>query len=106
MMQLVEYKLKDGSSFKVEVDVPESEVVTRAGRKDLPAEANMLFEDAIDKVKPMAFAIIKGMRSITDPSPEVEIVFGLKLTATAGAVIASAGAEANYTLTLRWPGGK
>lgn len=106
MKQLVEYKLKDGSSFHAEIEVSESEGVIRAGRKDLPAEANMMFEDAINKVKPMATAIIESMRSITDPSPEVEISFGLKLTATAGAVVASAGAEANYALTLRWPGGK
>jgi hypothetical protein len=106
MKQLVEYKLKDGSSFHVEVEVPESEVVTRAGRKDLPAEANMMFEDAINRVKPMATAIVESLRGITDPSPDVEIEFGLKLTANAGAVVASAGAEANYALTLRWPGGK
>ena len=106
MKKLVEFKLKDGSSFYAEIEVPESEGVTRAGRKDLPAEANMMFEDAINKVKPMATAIIESMRSITDPGPEVEISFGLKLTATAGAVVASAGAEVNYALTLRWPGGK
>jgi hypothetical protein len=106
MKQMVKYNLKDGSSFYVEVDVPDSGAVTRAGRKDLPAEANVIFEDAIDKVKPMATAIIKSMRSITDPSPDIEISFGLKLTATAGAVVASAGAEANYSLTLKWPGGR
>jgi hypothetical protein len=106
MKQLVKYKLKDGTFFLVEIDTSESEGVNRAGRKDLPAEANMMFEDAINKVKPMATAIIESMRSITDPSPEVEISFGLKMTATAGAVLASAGAEAHYSLTLRWPGGK
>lgn len=104
MKQLVEYKLKDGSCFKVEVDIPESEAVTRSSLRDLPTEANMLFEDAIGKVKPMATAIIEEMRSI-DPSTEVEVEFGLKLTANAGAIIATIGGEANYRLTLRWPGG-
>lgn len=104
MKKLIKYKLKDGSSFHAEIDVPESEGVVRAGHKDLPAEANIMFEDAINQVKPMAAVIIDSMRSITDPNPEIELAFGLKLTATAGAVVASAGAEANYSLKLRWPG--
>ena len=35
---------------------------------------------------------------------EIEVAFGVKLTTTAGAVIASAAAEANFDVTLRWTG--
>jgi len=32
----------------------------------------------------------------------VEVEFGLKMSAEAGAVVAAAGAEANYKVTLTW----
>jgi hypothetical protein len=39
---------------------------------------------------------------MSEPPDKVEVEFGVKLNADAGVILASAGAEANYTVTLTW----
>lgn len=87
----------------VEVDEPEVEGVVRAARPGEIAErAGQTFEAALQKIQPAAVAIISRLREVSDPPDQVNIEFGIKLSAGAGAVIASAGAEANYKVTLSW----
>lgn len=104
MKRLVAFPLEAGGSVIVEVDEPESEGgVVRAARPGEIAEtARQTFEAALDKIKPSATVIIAKLRSLSDPPDEMELAFGLKLSASAGAVVASASVEANYTVTLKW----
>lgn len=109
MKRLIEFPLEDGDSILVEVDVDETEetglVPASRGERtgaDVPAKATMTFETAMEKVKPAAAAIVKKLRDLSDPPDEMEVEFGLKLSAEAGAVVAAAGIEANYTVTLKW----
>ena len=105
MKHLIEFPLEDGSSILVEVDEAEGlGGVVRASRvvDDTIQKAGQTFEAALDKVKPAAAAIIAKLRSLHDAPDEVEVQFGLKLSADAGAFVASAGVEANYTVTLKW----
>jgi hypothetical protein len=105
MKHLIEFSLEDGEVMLVEVEAEEvagGGIVPASRGDNLPEKATMSFQEAIDKVKPGAEAIIKKLRGLSDPPNEMEVSFGLKLTATAGAVIASAGIEANYTVTLKW----
>jgi hypothetical protein len=104
MKHLIEFPLEDGSSILVEVDEAESAggVVRAARPGEIAEKAGQTFEAAIDKVKPAAAAIIDKIRSLHDAPDEVEVQFGLKLNATAGAVVASAAMEANYSVTLKW----
>jgi len=44
------------------------------------------------------------LRSVESKPDEIEITFGVKLSTVAGAVIASATAEANLGMTVRWAG--
>jgi len=64
--------------------------------------AGQTFEAALDKIRPAAQAIIQKLRALHDPPDEIEVEFGLKLNAQAGAFIAAAGTEANYRVTLTW----
>ncbi|MCS7178813.1 MAG: CU044_2847 family protein [Anaerolineae bacterium] len=53
-------------------------------------------------MRPLAEAVICKLRALADPPDEVEVEFGLKLNAEAGAVLAAAGTEAHYKVTLTW----
>ncbi|HBL12342.1 MAG TPA: hypothetical protein DD379_13220 [Cyanobacteria bacterium UBA11162] len=104
MKQLVEFSLEDGTKFLVEVDEPETTAVQRvalpSGRFALKAQQS--FEEALEKVKPVASSIISKLRSLNTPADEVEVKFGLKLTADAGAIFSSVGGEVSYEITLKW----
>ncbi len=50
----------------------------------------------------MAANIIGKVRELKDSPDEVEVKFGVKMTAEMGAVIASANVEGNYEITLKW----
>ena len=104
MKQLVEYSLEDGTKFLIEVDEPESTTVERVALPSgqLALKAQQSFEEALDKVKPVASTIISKLRSLNTPADEVEVKFGLKLTAEAGAIFSSVGGEVSYEITLKW----
>jgi hypothetical protein len=110
MKRLVEFPLQDGGTMLVEVDEPEgyAEAVVRGGvvKAARPGEvvekAKETFEDALDKIKPGAQAIIDKLRGLHDAPDEIDVEFGIKLSAEAGAFIASAGVEATYTVSLKW----
>lgn len=108
MKQLIEFPLEDGESILIEVDEPEAAGgVVRAGRPgEVVARAGQTFESAMDRIKPAARVVIAKLRSLSDPPDEIEIEFGLKMSAEAGAIVAVAGAEANYKVTLIWKRGE
>lgn len=104
MKQLIEFSLEDGTSFLMEVDEPETIAVERvalpSGRLVLKAQQS--FEEALDKIKPVASTLISKLRGLNTPADEVEVKFGLKLTADAGAIFTSVGGEVSYEITLKW----
>lgn len=102
--RLVTFPLEDGSSIEVEVEQPESKSGTgRIGREDeLMQKAHLTFEAALEKVKPIAGIIVDKLRSMNQPADEVEVKFGIKMSAAAGAIIAAASVEGNYEITLKW----
>jgi len=104
MKQLIEFPLKDGGSILVQVDepAPEGGVVKASRAGEVMKKAGQTFEDAMDRIKPSASAIIAKLRGLADPPDEIEVEFGLTLNAEAGAFVAVAGAEANYTVKLTW----
>ena len=111
MKRLIEFPLEDseGSDDYIVVEVDESElepIVELAARDpgQVAKRARQTFETALERIKPAAGAIIAKLRGLGDPPDEVSVEFGLKMTAQAGAVVAAAGAEANYTITLKWRG--
>jgi hypothetical protein len=103
MKQLIEFPLQDGGAVLVQVDEPLPAGVVKAARPgEVIKKAGQTFEQALDKIKPAASIIISRLRGLADPPDEIEVEFGLTLNAEAGAFVAAAGAEANYTVTLIW----
>lgn len=101
--QLIKFPLEEGGFIWVEVNTAETQGLVPASRgSEVSQEARQTFEAALEKVRPAAQAIIGKLRALHDPPDEVTIEFGLKMSAEAGAIIAAAGAEANYKVTLTW----
>jgi hypothetical protein len=106
MKHLIEFPLDAGGSVVVEVDEPESEGTIRAARGDTIIKAKETLEESLNKVLPVTKSIVEKLRNIGNQPDEIEISFGVKLSTAAGAVIASASAEANFDVTMRWTGKK
>ncbi len=104
MKHLIEYPLEEGGSIVIEVDEPESAGTIRAAREDTIAKAKQTFEEALNGVLPITKSLVEKLRSIGNQPDEIEVTFGVSLNTAVGAVIASASAEANFSVTMRWSG--
>lgn len=108
MKRLVEFPSESGEAIVVEVEdleLPGGGGTTRRGLSPsgVVDRAQTSFEDALEKAKPMASGLVSKLRSIADSPDEVQVEFGLSLSAQAGAVlVAGASAGANYKVTLKW----
>ncbi len=106
MKRLVQFPLeeKEGSpSIWVEVDEPESDAgtmrVARGG--EVVETARATFQQAIDQIKPGIDALGQKLNDLNHPA-EVAVEFGLKLSARAGMVLASADSEVTFKVILKW----
>lgn len=104
MKRIIEYPLEDGGTILVEVDEPEidSGLVEAGIHTEMIVQAQQSFEKAMGTVKPAADTIVKNINSLDVKPDEIEVEFGIKLSAEAGAFLAAAGAEANFKITLTW----
>jgi Trypsin-co-occurring domain 1 len=110
MTRLVEFPLQTGGVVVVEVDEPpkDDETVVRRGigQRGRPAEvasrAGETLEAAIERIQPAASAMVERLRNTADVPEEIEIEFGIRLSAEVGAIVAHTAAEANFRITLRW----
>lgn len=100
---IIEYSMEDGNIVLFEVDRAAEEGIVRAAKPgEIAGRARKTLEEALDGVKPAASAVIRKLRGLSDPADEVEVEFGLKLSADVGAVVASTGVEAHYKISLTW----
>lgn len=106
MKRLVEFPLEDGDTMLVEIEETDQGGLVKASLSETIVKAQQTLEKSLEKIKPAAQFVIAQLRKLHDAPDEVQVAFGLKLSADAGAVLASAGAEANYTVTLKWAGGQ
>ncbi len=104
MKRLIEFPLAEGGSLIVEVDEPEQPggVIKVANLGEVAEKAKETLQESLEKIKPAAQSIITSLRSLHDEPDEIGVEFGIKLSAAAGAFVASAGMEANYKVTLKW----
>jgi hypothetical protein len=110
MKRLVEFPSESGEPIIVEVeDLQMSSGTTRRGLSPsaVVERAQTSFEDTLEKAQPIASGLISKLRKSISHAPgdapdQVQVEFGLVLTAEAGAVLAAASAGANYKVTLTW----
>ncbi len=105
MNQLVEFELEGGGSVIIESTRIESgsgpQRASSKGYRD-PQKAKEKFEEVLHVLTPVANALQDRLQSLVKPADEVGVEFGLKLHGGAQFVIASAGAEANFKISLKW----
>jgi Trypsin-co-occurring domain 1 len=99
--QLVEFDVEGGSSVLVEMD-EEDPGFERVGRSDrAAAKAAEALGAAIDAVLPAARQMVEKAQTIGPHTSEVEVQFGVRFTATAGAAaIASASGEGHFQVRV------
>ncbi|HEY3135426.1 MAG TPA: CU044_2847 family protein [Blastocatellia bacterium] len=104
MKRLVEFPLDDGTAIIVEVDSaePATARVRGASPIEVAEKAKQTFESSLERIKPVAAAIIAKLRELGDQPQEIGVEFGIKLSAAAGVVLASTGMEANFKVSLTW----
>jgi len=115
MTRYIQFDTADGESMLVEVaeervetpsGVVKAGLVGDAAQKagEAVVHARATFEAAImDTVRRNAESFIQKMNALSTPPDEAEISFGIKATGEVGnAAIVKGGAEATYTVTLKW----
>lgn len=110
MKEYVEFTTEDGETFVAEVESvresPKTSGRTSASRSeagrtvDAARKASKTFEEALSALRPATDALKEHVRALQPD--EVTVEFGIKLNATSGVVLASAGTEANFKVTLTW----
>jgi hypothetical protein len=105
MKRMIDVPLESGGSMLMEVELDDSEqegMVPAARPGEMATKAKQTFEEALEQIKPGADVIVEKLRGMSSRPDEMEITFGLKMSANAGAFIAASGIEANFTVLLRW----
>ncbi|WP_433467392.1 CU044_2847 family protein [Spirillospora sp. CA-128828] len=101
MNELVRWQTENGT-IVVESDdqEPGFQSVSRAG--DLIYDAAGRFEDAFQNVRDAAEAALASLRGGALNPDTVELEFGVKLNAAAGAVIAKTSVEGHLKVKMTW----
>jgi TusA-related sulfurtransferase len=105
MATYIEYQLEDGTIILVETDERQAGGTIQKASRDkvgnVIASVNQKFENAFAGVKKSAVVLRKQLEEMR--ADEVEVTFNLKATGEAGNfAIGRIGAEANYTVKLKW----
>lgn len=101
MQELARFGLDGGGEVLVEVEpVPGTTRVSRGD--DLVVAAKESFEQALGTVRDAASAALGQFQRMSRKPDEVEIKFGVKLSASAGAVIAKTGVDGQFEVKLKW----
>jgi len=69
---------------------------------DLAAQSEKAIASAMNTIHAVAQRVTATINSISERPSTVEVDFGLKLTANAGALVASASTEASFIVKLTW----
>jgi hypothetical protein len=105
MTRMIEVPLDNGESVRIEV-TDDSGAIDRVGRgRDALDASAATLQRALAQVRPAAEAVLESMREMPEAADKIAVQFGVKITAEAGAVIARAATEANFSVTVEWKRG-
>jgi hypothetical protein len=97
LVELVRFNLGDDGTIVAEVDDSEPGVdrAARGGDRLKTAAASLT------QVRTLAVAALRQLKDIESPD-EVELEFGIRLTVTAGAVLARSSLDGHIQVRLAW----
>jgi hypothetical protein len=102
MEGMVEFRTGDGAVIMVEAAEEQSGSRLVSRRPDGTVQAARTFESALDGVRAAAESALRIFRDGTLRPDGVEIEFGVKMSAEAGAIIAKGTAEGHLVVKLTW----
>lgn len=95
-LQVVSYEVEDGTRVRFEIEAGEEwQQVSSDGYAGR-------IQEAVAPAVEGARAVLEQVKAL-QPG-QVEVKFGVKVTGTANWLIARAATEANFEITLTWPG--
>ncbi|MFE0062040.1 CU044_2847 family protein, partial [Streptomyces sp. NPDC059003] len=98
---LVQFTTDDGARVVV-ADVDDASGARLVSRGDGPAQAARTFEASLDGARAAADSALRVFRDGTLRPDAVEIEFGVRMTAEAGAVLVKGSAEGHLLVRLSW----
>ena len=106
MKRLVEFPLQDGGSVLVEVedDSAPGEVTRGWGdsNRRVVEQAQQNFEQAVGRVQPAIQGLLLQLKALVEPPEEIQVEFGLQLSAEVGAFVAGASTTGNFKVSMTW----
>lgn len=69
---------------------------------DLAEKSAVALDTAMETIKVMAHRVFDAVDALANRPAQVEVEFGIKLEAEAGALVARTAAEASINVTLTW----
>ena len=102
MGELLRFELDGGGAVLVEVADDEPGIEQAARVDDLVVKARVSLENALDQVRAVANAAVVKLRDLAEQPQQIQVEFGIRLNAEAGAVIARTQAEGHLQVKLTW----
>ena len=105
MRRFTEFLLDEGGSIIIETESLDDEdkpIKASLCEKHVPIRAEMSFESALEKIKPLSSELISKIESLANKPDEIQLEFAIILKAKCGAVITSIASDANFKITLKW----
>lgn len=100
MAELAKFTLETGGTVTVELE--EKPGVTQAGGKGVLRDTQESLEKALIGVRDAAASALGQFQKMASQPDAVEITFGVKLDAQAGAVIAKTSIQGHFEVKLKW----
>ncbi len=99
--QIVQFDMGDGSQVHVEIEQALGGPRLVSNKPGEVAKAHGRFTDALQYLQPAVKAVLGTLEDINQPD-EINLEFGIKLDGKVGVILASAGTEANFKVSLMW----
>jgi hypothetical protein len=95
---LIEYKMENDAVIYIEST---DDIGIERISNDSTSTASERFEQALTHIQPVANALFGAFEQFNNPK-EVNLEFGIKFSAKAGIIFASADSEATFKVSLKW----
>jgi hypothetical protein len=102
MPELLRFKNDAGEEILVEVATAPGPATRGVRPVEAIVDAGESLDRLLSRLGPAVSGIVGDIRSRADCPDEVEVEFGVRLSADSNVIIARAGGEANFRITLRW----
>lgn len=103
MAEMIEFTTGDGHGIFVEIAESSGRPVTRGrGSEELVARASDSLENVLGRIGPVVKGVVSQLRAAADRPDEVQVDFAVKISADSNVIIARAGGEANFRISLTW----